>query len=212
MIRPDSTILFQGDSITDAGRHRDVTEPNLPAGLGFGYAARIAERLLAERPADNLKFLNRGISGHRVVDLYARWKVDAVNLKPDILSILIGVNDTWHEMMSGNGVELDRYETVYRLMLAYTRQKLPDVQLVLCEPFVLLHGVVTEAWVEEIAARQEIVRRMAREFNTLHIPFQTSLNHALLRAPAAHWTNDGVHLTAEGHALLAQCWLDAVLP
>ena len=149
MTKSTATILFQGDSITDAGRSR---EPDLPpnTGLGSGYPLFVAGALLNELPGRGLRFLNRGVSGNRVVDLYARWKIDALNLEPDIISILIGVNDTWHEFGSRNGVEVPRYETVYRLLLSWTREVLPAVKLVLCEPFVLPTGVVREAWLPEI--------------------------------------------------------------
>ena len=99
-IKPNMKILFQGDSITDAGRNRDADTANIPSGLGSGYVNLIAAQLLRQHPEDNLQIYNRGISGNRIVDLYARWKVDAINLKPDLISVLIGVNDTWHEFGS----------------------------------------------------------------------------------------------------------------
>lgn len=127
-MRANSIILFQGDSITDAKRNRDIPQANFGQALGVGYCNYVAARLLRERPGDNLQFYNRGVSGDRIVDLYARWKVDAINLKPDVISLLVGVNDTWHEFSHHNGVEVDRYEVVYRMLLAYTKQQLPDVQ------------------------------------------------------------------------------------
>ena len=129
-------ILFQGDSITDAGRARDAALP-ANTGLGLGYPHLIAGRLLSQCPKRGYQFFNRGIGGNRVVDLYARWKVDALNMRPDLISILIGVNDTWHEFGSRNGVEVDRYATVYRMLLEWTRKELPQTKLVICEPFVL---------------------------------------------------------------------------
>ncbi len=134
-------ILFQGDSITDCDR-RSTT----PEGLGAGYVAEAAKAL---DPA-TIEVINRGISGKRVEDLYARWKPDALHLRPDVISILIGVNDTWHEFLGGNGVEVDRYASIYRLLLEWTKDVLPDVRLVLCEPFVLPCGVVGEGWRDEI--------------------------------------------------------------
>ncbi len=211
MISANSTILFQGDSITDASRNRELTGPNVPSALGSGYVNLLAAHLLRTRPADKLRIYNRGISGHRVVDLYARWKVDTIALEPNVLSILIGINDTWHEFMSGNGVEPARYETIYRLMLAYTRQQLPGVQLVLCEPFYLPTGVIQEAWIAEIRERQQIVQRLAGEFSATFVPFQTALDDAQQHAPPAHWAADGVHPTPAGHRVLASCWYEAVV-
>ncbi len=210
MKRPHHIILFQGDSITDAGRAREIAEPNSAAALGSGYCNLLASRLLFEHPADNFRIYNRGISGNRVVDLYARWKVDAINLAPDLISILIGVNDTWHEFGSQNGVEVDRYEVVYRLLLQYTRQRLPNVQLVLCEPFVLRCGVVTKKWVVEIQQRREIVRNLAQEWECIFVPFQSALDEQLTSAPPAYWAADGVHPTPAGHHVLAECWYQSV--
>jgi lysophospholipase L1-like esterase len=211
MISPGSTVLFQGDSITDAGRDREEPGPNIAYSLGSGYCNHVAAQLLRDRPSDGLRFYNRGISGNRIVDLYSRWKVDAVNLKPDVISILVGVNDTWHEFTSGNGVELDRFETVYRLMLDYTRQQLPGVQFILCEPFALMCGVVTEAFAQDVRARGKIVETLAEEYQTCFVPFQRAMDDALALAPPDYWTRDGVHPTAAGHSLLARCWLQTVI-
>lgn len=211
MIQPSSTILFQGDSITDAGRNRDIADPNRPAALGSGYANLIASHLLQQQPQDNLRFFNRGISGNRVTDLYARWKVDAINLQPDLLSILIGVNDTWHEFMYGNGVEVDRYTAIYRMLLDYTKERLPNVQLVLCEPFVLHCGVVTDGWITEMDERRKVVRELAGEYDALFVPFQSVLDEALSDAGPDYWAADGVHPTPAGHRLLADAWLSTVL-
>ena len=143
------TILFQGDSITDVGRVREDE-----SSLGQGYPRMLAERLGYEYPGQ-FRYLNRGISGNRVVDLYARWKVDALNLKPDYLSILIGVNDVWHEIEAQNGVEAKKYEKIYTMLLEETLEALPDIKIILMEPFVL-HGTGTDkAWdvfSQEVAA------------------------------------------------------------
>lgn len=202
------TILFQGDSITDAGRDRSVEGPNSSCGLGRGYAARIAGRLLRQHPLEGWRFFNRGVSGDRIVDVYARWKLDAIRLKPDMISLLVGVNDTWHEFSRGNGVELDRYEAVYRMLLDYTRRERPATAMVLCEPFVAVSGVVTRAWTDDVRRRGEIVARLAKEFGACFVPFQSVIDRALDAAPAAHWLEDGVHPTPAGHELLAECWLE----
>ena len=143
-MKETKVILFQGDSITDAGRNREqqgvVNGPY--GGTGYGYPLFASARLLADQPQAGLQFYNLGISGNRVVDLYARWKIDALNIKPDILSILIGVNDTWHEKARQNGVEVPRYEMIFRMLLEWTKKELPETKLVLMEPFVFLSEAV----------------------------------------------------------------------
>ena len=206
-LHQNHVILFQGDSITDCGRDRNAQDkPNHTGALGQGYASRLAGELLADYPGSGLRIFNRGISGNRVVDLYARWKCDGVNLEPDLISILIGVNDTWHEFGSRNGVEIDRFEIVYRMLLEFTRARRPNVGLVLCEPFVLDCGVVTPEWKLDIAARQEVVSRLAVEFGAVRVAFQEMFNEALKEAPAEYWADDGVHPTPAGHTRMARFW------
>lgn len=198
-------IVFQGDSITDAGRDRENQEANVR--LGAGYAALTAARLLADHPDRKLTIYNRGISGHRVVDLYARWKIDTLLLEPDILSILIGVNDTWHEFTYRNGVEIDRYENFYRMLLDWTLKERPKTKIVLIEPFVLVTGVVTPAWQADIDARRVVAAAIAKDYRTMWIPAQEIFNAAAKLAPAEYWLGDGVHPTAAGHQLLADAWV-----
>lgn len=211
MIPKHSTILFQGDSITDCGRNRDSagTPNNLP-GLGQGYAMMAAAELLSTRPADGLRVFNRGISGNRVVDLYARIQCDILNLKPDLLSILIGVNDTWHGKNPdwNNGVPIPKFERLYRELLKEVREALPGVKLVLCEPFVLRCGVVRDDWVTEIDERRAVVAGLARDFGAVLVPFQSMFDEAVKKAPPEHWAADGVHPSAAGHLLMARCWLE----
>lgn len=195
-------LLFQGDSITDAGREREEGGSGDP--LGSGYPSFLAHRLAAK---PSYRVLNRGISGNRVVDLYARWKPDALHLKPDLISILVGVNDTWHEKNNGNGVEVDRYAQIYRLLLEWTRRVLPDVRLVLCEPFVLPCGVIEPDWRTEIDERRAVVAELARDFDARLVPFQREFDEALAEHSADYWAKDGVHPTPAGHELMASCWL-----
>ena len=201
------TILFQGDSITDVGRNREITDANL--GMGNGYPFMVTSYLRCHDAAEDYQVFNRGISGNRVVDLYARWKIDALNLRPDILSILIGVNDTWHEKANNNGVEVPRYEMIYRMLLEWTKKELPEVKLILLEPFVLLSEVVEESWIDEINARRAVVKKLAEEFNAIFIPCQSILDKALEKAPQEFWLRDGVHPTLAGHQLLADAWIEA---
>lgn len=199
--RMPTRLLFQGDSITDCGRRRetDAADPDRPE-LGSGYVARIAAE------STGWEVLNRGISGNRVVDLYARWKVDALHLQPDVISILVGVNDTGHEFGRRNGVEVARYAVIYRLLLEWTRSVLPGVKLVLCEPFVLPCGRVGPGWREDIDGRRVVVRNLAREFGASFVPFQEAFDDALAQQTAEYWAPDGVHPTPAGHDLMAGCW------
>ena len=208
MINAKDTVLFQGDSITDCGRARDTNAAN--TGLGGGYVTMIAAKQLAARPADGLKFLNRGVSGNRVVDMYARIKADVINLKPNTLSILIGVNDTWHEFGGRNGVAVPKFERIYRDFLLEVRAALPKVRFVLCEPFVLNCGVVTKGWIAEMDRRRAVVRKLAKETSSVFVPFQAMFDHAVKQAPPAYWASDGVHPTIAGHERMAGMWLNAI--
>ena len=209
-------ILFQGDSVTDAGR-TGVSGEN----LGRGYPLFVAGKLRSQYPDKGFDVVNRGISGNRVVDLYQRWKVDCLNHRPDVISILIGINDTWHERGNHNGVEVDRYEMVYRELVKWTLKVLPDVRLVLCEPFMLTADQAADErtpgvnwapaadWAPEMAERRAIVKAIAEESGALFVPFQGILENALGRAGAEYWLGDGVHPTVAGHALLADAWIAA---
>lgn len=213
MITPGDRILFQGDSITDAGREKGRDGGSGVEGgqhLGSGYAMLAGGRLLADRPADGLTVRNLGISGNRVVDLAARWQEHCWNLRPTVVSILIGVNDTWHQFMREAGVDLPRFERTYRQLLADTRERLPGVRFVLGEPFVLPCGVVGPGWREDVDARRAVVARLATEFSSAFVAFQTVFDHACTLAPAEYWGADGVHPSPAGHQLMADAWLKAV--
>ena len=131
-----SNIVFYGDSITDCGRNRE-----LDALMGYGYPALVTGRLSLENPEKD-SFFNRGISGNRIVDLYAQIN-GVLNLSPDVISILIGVNDVWHKFSSNNGVETKKFEMVYTLIIEEFLEKYPDVKIMILEPFVL-HGTATD--------------------------------------------------------------------
>lgn len=205
------TILFQGDSITDCRRDREA-EVNLPWHLGYGYSNLVSSRLLLDDPEAMYRCINRGISGNRVVDLYARWKIDALNLRPDIISILIGVNDVWHEVGNHNGVEADRFEQVYRMMLEWTKKVLPNVKLLLMEPFALLSDVVDEDFLSEVKVRAAITEKLAKEFDAVFLPLQDKLDAAAKIAPNSYWLFDGVHPSPAGNQLIADEWLKAAQP
>ncbi len=209
--KSNSVILFQGDSITDAGRSRMTAGPSSGDDLGFGYARLIADRLHSEDHAQQLLFYNRGVSGDRIKDMAHRWERDSLHLEPDLVNILIGVNDTWNYLYTGMGSSPEEYLAVFRQILKNTRASLPDIQLVLCEPFILATGEVTGEWEKDIIHRQTAVRTLAAEFDAVFIPFQSALDSAAINTPLHHLLDDGVHPTEQGHRILADCWIEAVL-
>ena len=155
------TILFQGDSITDTGRNR---ENNIS--LGTGYALMTAGKILVDYPGQ-YQCINKGVSGNRCVDLYARIKLDAINLAPDILTILIGVNDVWHEFARQNGVSAPKFEKIMDMYLSEIKEALPNIQILMLEPFVL-PGTATEAnlegFTEEVKLRAQACKRLAEKY------------------------------------------------
>jgi len=204
------TILFQGDSITDGNRGR-TEDPNHI--MGHGYAFSIASRLGADYPERNLKFINKGISGNTVADLAARWKTDTFDLKPDAISILIGVNDVYFKFKNGNSSAPDDFESAYRKLLSSTRETLPNALLVLGEPFVLPVGIVKEnldQWNQAIEEKQKVVKKLSAEFNTVFVEYQQVFSKACKRASADYWIWDGIHPTVPGHELMTRAWLAEV--
>lgn len=201
-------VLFQGDSITDAGRQRELLSD-----LGKGYPQLVAAQLGFEQPGA-YEFLNRGISGNRIVDVYARVKADLINLNPDVLSLLIGINDVWHEIGSRNGVDAKRFEAVYDMLLAQIREALPDIHILLLEPFVL-RGTATDAafdvFEKETLLRAEAVERLAKKHHAVFVPLQAAFSEAAGRTSPKIWLGDGVHPTPAGHELIKREWLKAFL-
>lgn len=207
----DMTILFQGDSITDAGRqNRKEPKPNDQKSMGNGYASMAAGSLLASRPHLNLTIFNRGISGNKVYQLNERWQTDCLEHQPDILSILIGVNDIWHGLNGRYDGTVQKFEDDYMSLLERTRKILPNVQLVICEPFVLRCGAVNKNWFPEFDHYRASAKKVATRYLATFVPFQAMFDRAINYAPAQHWAGDGVHPTAHGAALMADFWLQAV--
>lgn len=209
MAKQGKTILFQGDSITDAGRGRgEGVQP-----LGHGYAGKIAGRLGFEYAEAGHRFMNRGIGGDRVSSLYARWNEDAIHLQPDLISILIGVNDAWRIANRLPEGATDRFERAYRHLLDETKEVLPDTGLVLCEPFLLPAETLTPIWEEFRGLIDEyrgITRELAAQYDAVFVELQAPFDRAAQRTCAADWLHDGVHPTAAGHELIAREWIHAV--
>jgi lysophospholipase L1-like esterase len=204
-------ILFQGDSITDAGRNRDENTPNNSSGLGSGYSMLAGAALLEKYSKLDLKILNRGISGNKVYQLAERWDMDCLDLKPDILSILIGVNDIWHKLSGNYNGTVDIYRNDYIALIERTRKALPNVRLIICEPFAV-PGVnaVDDKWYPEFYSYQKVARELAEKFGAVFIPYQKIYDEALKQAPGSYWTPDGVHPSLAGAQLMALAWLKVV--
>jgi acyl-CoA thioesterase-1 len=205
MIEANSTVLFQGDSITDAGRIRDQHKH-----LGGGYAMMAAAWFNAWFPENGVTFLNRGISGNCTGDLVSRWEQDCIALKPNVVSILIGINDTWRTTIDDNTpTTAAEFEANYHAILARTAAELA-AELIILEPFVLPNQARYADTRRNLNEKIDVARRLAREFNATYIPLDGMLQSACTRVAAEHWSEDGVHLTPAGNALVAQIWLDTV--
>jgi lysophospholipase L1-like esterase len=204
-------FVFQGDSITDAGRDKDDQVANASSSLGRGYVALAASQLLGEYPESNWQCFNRGISGNKVFQLAERWDADCLELNPNVLSILIGVNDYWHTLRSGYDGTVEVYESDYRALLDRTRETLPGVKLILAEPFAVEGGTaIDDAWMAgNFPEYQAAAKRVAQDYDAAWIPLQSIFDEALKKAPVAYWCPDGVHPAPAGNNLNAQAWLDA---
>jgi len=204
-------ILFQGDSITDVGRFSDQN-----FGFGNGYPLLIKSSLGYDCPGD-YEFFNRGISGNRIVDVYARIKDDFINIQPDYASIYIGVNDAWHEILWQNGVDTKKFKNVYKMLLDEVLAACPNIKLILIAPFVL-EGTATcnteeipnrlARFIVDVDEKAQAVKELSEEYNLPLIELQPAFNKALEQAPAEYWTGDGVHPTPHGHEIIKRLWLE----
>jgi acyl-CoA thioesterase-1 len=194
-------VLFQGDSVTDVGRDRTTLED-----LGNGYPMQAAAWFAALHPEKQVRFINKGISGNRTIDLKARWDEDCVRLQPTVVSILIGINDCWRRYDYNDPTPVEEFAANYRFLL--TRLKKTAVrQIVLCEPFVLPVPADRRQWREDLDPKIAVVRDLAREFHTPLLPLDGIFNSAATRQPPEFWVPDGVHPSPAGHALIAKEWL-----
>jgi lysophospholipase L1-like esterase len=205
LLRKNDWILFQGDSITDCGRNRDDFED-----MGTGYPYLISAFLLSSHPEMNFKFLNRGISGDRVKDLKNRWFEDCLSLNPNVLSILIGINDTWRRYDSNDPVSVEDFARDYRHILQKTLDENPNIRLIICEPFLLTVFPDQERWREDLDPKIQVVRKLSREFKAVFVPLDGLFAQASTIKGPSYWLYDGVHPTPAGHALIARAWLKAV--
>lgn len=203
IIKAGDRVLFQGDSITDT--HRDRVADT----LGTGYAYIVASLFSSLYPEKKVHFVNRGISGNQIHDLEARWDEDCLDLKPDVLSIMIGINDCWRRYSRNLHTTTESFWDSYQRLLTRTRENLKDTKLILLDPFVVPALPGQEAWREDLDPKIQVVRDLAREFGAVYVPLDGLFGAACARREPAYWAPDGVHPSPAGHGLIARAWLDA---
>lgn len=230
-------ILFQGDSITDAGRNREDFYS-----LGYGYPLLVAAHLTAECPGE-YEYVNRGIGGDLLADLYQRRQEDLLDLAPDYLSLFIGTNDAWAELDQGRPIDTDAFEQMYEDLLREIYAAYPKVKVMLISPYIM-EGLFSRNTAEQpdrlnrfrihVASRIAVVRRIAQKYDLPFVDMQQVFDEACARAAAACrievarrtadvtqidaecaaagaacWTGDGAHPTPGGHELIKRAWLEA---
>ncbi len=202
-LEPKDTIVFIGDSITDAGRLEASYRP-----FGYGYVHFAANYLLAKYPEYNLHIINTGISGNTIRDLNGRWENDCLNHKPDILSILIGINDVWrqHTNRLDEVVLLDEYELTYERLLSLVKEKY-DCQLVLMEPFMFCDDTENPMY-KTLKGFIAVVHNLAKKFNAVLVPLQESIDKKIKQVPPEKFSDDMIHPYLWKHAWIAQRWLE----
>ena len=207
----EKTILFQGDSVTDGNRYKDKSQEwDLNHQMGHSYPYVINALLGSKYPEEGYKFKNRGVSGNRITDLFGRWKEDAINLKPDILSILIGVNDCNSQLMDHTGSSPEKYERVFHMLLDEMKAANENIQFVLCEPFILPVGDVLknwDSWHNLIVPLQDIVKLTAEKYGAVFVPLQKKFDELSKIKRPEYWIWDGIHPTENGHGVIATEWL-----
>ena len=205
------TILFQGDSITDGNRYKDESSRwDLNHQIGHAYPYVITALLGSASPEKGFRFVNRGVSGDTVTRMEKRWKADTLAIKPDILSILIGVNDVCGQDWDECRDYPEKFETTYRRLLDEVLAENPAARFVLIEPFLLKEGALDDVWQERyrrMALLRETVRRIAAEYKAVFVPTQELFDFLTNRREAGYWVWDGVHPTEAGHGIIARQWL-----
>lgn len=196
-------ILFQGDSITDTGRNYDDVKS-----LGNGYPKYVAELLRETYLDKSFEFINKGIGGHQTKDLLARWQEEAVDLAPDIMTLLVGINDTWHHAEKGDFISNELFEANYRSLLEQMK-KGTDAKIIIMEPYVIDVGL-HEDFHPDMDEKIRIIRRLAREYAYEYIPLDGLFASASITEEPSFWSEDGVHPTEEGHKLIADYCYNAI--
>lgn len=203
LLQREQRVVFQGDSVTDTGRDRDDF-----FGLGNGYPAIVSGTIGSLFPETRIEFLNRGVGGDRVKDLKNRWKEDCLDLSPDWVSILVGINDCWRLYDSNDRTEPALFESNYRYLLQSAAAR--GASLIVMEPFYLPVYREMEMWTEDLGPKIQIIRRLAREFKAVYVPLYGIFAEAATKREPSFWAEDGIHPTPEGHSLIARHWLKAL--
>ncbi len=202
-------ILFQGDSITDASRNREK-----PEDLGSGYAKFVAGTLNVDEPG-KYEFFNRGKSGNRIVDVYARIKQDIINLEPDVMSLLVGVNDVWHEFVRQNGIDAKKYKKFYEMLIEEIREALPDIKIIIMGSYIENGTALIDREIDyplfrsEVEERAAIAKQIAEKYGFPFVDLQARFDEAVAKGPMECVTKDGVHPVAGGAELIKRAWLEA---
>lgn len=206
-------IVFQGDSITDGNRYKAKEEEwDKNHQIGHSYVYIINGILGSKYPEKYLEFVNRGISGNRIIDIYGRVDNDIIDLKPDILSMLVGVNDLPSAFNCKTGTSSDKYNKLYRMMLDEVKANNPKIKLVLCEPFILPVNKAQRDYdtcTKLMAAYQEKVAQIAADYEAIFVPLQAEFNSLCKVREAEYWSWDGIHPTENGHGIIAEKWIAA---
>jgi lysophospholipase L1-like esterase len=211
MLNKDDIILFQGDSITEWGRDKSKTTANDFNSLGSGYVLLAATGILREYANKNLSIYNKGISGNKVFQLADRWDTDTIAIKPNVLSIMVGVNDYWHTVTNGYKGTIDTYRDDYKKLIIRTQTALPGVKLIIGEPYAMRDVKAVDAsWYPAFDSYRQVSRDIATEYSAAFIPYQSVMDEALKSAPATYWSLDGVHPSPAGAGLMAYAWMNAV--
>lgn len=213
MEKKGTLILFAGDSITDGNRYKKKEQEwDLNNQMGHSYAYIINGMLGCEYPEKQFRFKNKGVSGNRIVDLYARIEQDLLALEPDVLSILVGVNDGPIDRNQYKGTAKEKYECLYRMLLDEVKEKIPDVKLILMEPFVCKAGKLREEyeiWHKCVSQYAQVVRKLAKDYGAVFVPLQEEFDKRCRQWEPEYWSWDGIHPTENGHGLIAKQWMEA---
>jgi len=204
LIQKGQNVLFIGDSIVDAGRKYED-----PASLGSGFAFMAAGLFGSLYPELDVKFHNRGIGGHRVVDLAARWQQDCLDLKPDWLTVMVGINDVMRRYDQNKPTSVAQYISGYRELLLQAVDRFGS-KLIIVEPYVLPTNEMRIQCREDLDPKIHALRNMAEELGALYIPTDGLFAAARMKGGISYWAPDGVHPTPAGHALIARAWLSSV--
>ena len=217
-------IVFQGDSITDGNRYKEIDQRwDKNHQIGHSYVFSIASYLGKKYPG-KYEIINRGVSGNGVTQLFDRWQVDTLDEHPDILSILVGINEIKPDLSEGLDAHLRLFEANYRALLDSALAQNPNLKLIIMEPFMLPVGMVFNyctGTLPPLDRRQEIIKKIAKDYNAIYIPLQQKINMLVEetadtlkaagweREPGEYWLWDGIHPTEQLHGYIAELWLEA---